>query len=310
MIFQKKNSSNLFSLLKVGLVAGNGAWKDGKVYRYMLQMYAKNNKDAMLARARLTIFRQTEDMLIGQITHGVYGKTDQQFTEDTTDLTKMKSEYNEWPLDKRFKIHMDKDVIRSISVDTTMTSDQVEQLKVIVSQLQVDTKGQNLIKMDDNRVPDGNNGVYKVMEWTMFGKCETTYDISPVSDYLQQSYPVGNVKGDGDLIKIEKTRNMMNCEERRETQNDMKSGEKTPLRNRIMIAGDLNDFTIQSTTATSMDGDSVNYIGLTLEMVDDRKTMDETFVTEDLIHKVEYKTTTDDNVMMSSGKQCKKVNGE
>lgn len=156
-----------FFLLQVGLIAGIGAWKKDKEYNYKLQMYTKSNNVATIARAHLTISPQSDDLLNVQINNAVYGKTDDPFSGEHSDLSKLKSDYNEWPLEKRFKINLENRLIRSLSVDPTMTS-ELNQLKVIVTQFQVHTSPDNLTETG------GKNVVYNVREPTVIGECETT----------------------------------------------------------------------------------------------------------------------------------------
>lgn len=87
---------------------------------------------------------------------------------------------------KPFKIQLKNGVIRSLSVDKSMTNDEMNQLKGILSQIQIDTKGQNVIKCKYNHLPSSNgvNAVYKTMEETVTGKCETSYELGPVPSYL------------------------------------------------------------------------------------------------------------------------------
>jgi hypothetical protein len=224
----------LLVLVSIGLVAGDGAWKENRVYQYRLQAYARNSQEGVVSRARLSIYPQSDDLLIGQISEAKYSKIDQQFPIENFDLNDRDLTYNEWPLNKQFKIHLENGLIRSLSVDPSMTNDQINQLKAIVSQFQVDTKAQNLVPSGDNNLPDrnSNNAFYKTMEPTVTGKCETIYDISAIPEYLVQAQqkwvPLPKLKKDGELIKIVKTRNFNNCNERNgflftNGQNDFKS---------------------------------------------------------------------------------------
>ncbi|XP_037037663.1 vitellogenin-1-like [Bradysia coprophila] len=232
-------------LVSIGLVAaGNSAWKEGKEYQYKLRIYTKNNKEAgTAAQARLTIEPQSDSFLIGKISKAVYGKTNEPFPGDGADLSGIMPKYDEWKLNgQRFKIHFDNGMIRSISVDSSLTSNEMNQLKAIVSQLQINTKK-----------PE-NNVSYKVMEPSVFGNCETSYEISPLPNYEHPAL----AREEEDLIQIEKTRNCVD---------EMKASRNPAARTRIVISGNLNEYTIQSVYSTSPAMGFFEHMGITLESV-------------------------------------------
>lgn len=222
----------------------------------------------------------------------------------------MMLEYNEWKLDKPFKIYLEDGVIHSLSVDSAMTSDQVNQLKVIVSQLQVDTRAHNLIKSTVN-APEGNKALYNVMEPNVFGNCETRYNVTPLSNFLHQSHPVPRLKDEDEFIKIEKTRNSKNCVERSDAQNELKSDGSNlfSVVTHIILSGNLSDYTIQSSTASSNEGNFSDYIGVTLESVSDSAILQEHFVYENLIHTAEGLSQVNP-IIQSRAETCKKASGE
>lgn len=241
-----------------------------------MRIYTKNNKEGgTAAQAHLTIQPQSDNLLIGKISNALYGNTNRPFPGDGSDLIEILSEYDEWKLNRQqFKIHLEDGVIRALSVDPSLTTNEINQLKTIVSQLQVNTKAEeNLSSSNEvDRPAEGNNVSYKVMEPTVFGNCETSYDISPLPNYLLQSNPaLAPRKGADELIQIEKTRNLRNCMERNQSENNLNSSDgksKNPAaRTRIVISGDLNDYTIQSVYATSPAMDLYEHIGIALESV-------------------------------------------
>lgn len=197
------STSKLITLIIsiVGLVAvnGDGAWKQNQEYRYKLKTRTltalpelNNQWVGVVTKARLSIRPQSEHLLIGKVSQAEYAEIHQQLPQGwNSDLDDKQLAYQNWPLsEKPFEIHLKNGAIRTMSVDRTMTNDQINQLKAIVSQLQVDTKAQNEIKCKHNQLPekDYNNAVYKTMEPTVTGKCETIYDISPLPEYLTQTH--------------------------------------------------------------------------------------------------------------------------
>ncbi|KAJ6643440.1 Vitellogenin-A1 [Pseudolycoriella hygida] len=296
----------LMLLLSIELVAGDGAWKENLVYKYKIQSYTKANGGAIVFQGDLSIYPQSDVLLIGKINQAKYGITDGQFlSQDDLDLSDVDMP-NELSLNKLFAIHLENAVIRSISVDRSMSKKEIKQLSAIISQLQVDTNAQNLLQSKDNHLPvrGSNNAFYKTMEPDATGNCETHYDISILSDYLIDAHPkwipLPKLKGQGDFIKIEKTRNFNNCKERNDflaaykgRQNDFQSNSNSDEINaqrnthersaeqrtsginsrilspatRVVISGNLQSYVIQSSATFGKNGDSDDYLEVTLESV-------------------------------------------
>lgn len=272
-----------------------------------MQTFARNKLGGVVSRARLSIYPESDDLLIGQISQAEYAEVDQKFPEENSDFNDLA--YNEWtlnePLNKPFKIHLENSAIRSLSVDSRMSNHHINQLKFIVSQFQVDTNAQNEIQSEDNHLPeeDSNNAYYKTMEPTVSGNCETIYDISALPDYLVQTHPdwvpLPELREEGEFIKIIKTKNFNNCNERSgyldnndESTNKMDFKPRTsenekdlsgPLVTRIIISGDLRTYTIQSSVTTSKRGSSYDYVNLTLESVE-QSTIRPKFRSENLVN--------------------------
>lgn len=226
-------------------------------------------------RARLLINPQSENLLIGTIDDAEYAEIELAQKWDV-DFNDDELSYNKRQLNRPFKIHLENGVIHSLSVDRTMTKDLKIQLKAIVSQLQVDT----------NKV-DGvsNNAFYKTTERTVTGNCETTYDISTLPDYLVQSnsdlIPMRDLKGEGDIINVVKTRDHNKCTERYGIVNErneyrMDNNVVHSETSRIVLSGSLKDYTIQSSVTTNQviynDRQSftnIHYVNLKLESVEE-----------------------------------------
>lgn len=165
-----------------------------------------------------------------------------------------------------------------------MTNHQINQLKVIVSQFQVDTNAENKIEDENNVLPeeDSNNAFYKTMEPTWTGNCETHYDISPLPDYLTRD-TVSELNGEEQFMQIVKTRNNNNCYERSGyfyniTGHYRRLDDQFPLSeiSRIIISGSLKNYTIQSSITTNkVNGspdlhDLYDYVNITLESVEQK----------------------------------------
>ncbi|XP_037033230.1 vitellogenin-like isoform X2 [Bradysia coprophila] len=272
------NRAIILTVALIGLVAGNGAWERNKEYTYKLlgrtlkPSPESNNKFVgVISRAYLTIRPQSDNLLIGQISRAEYGKVNETLTEEW--ISNLDSRIlNNWPLNKPFKVHLENGVIRSLSVDASLTNYEVNQLKVIMSQFQVDSRAQNQIQLSENQLPEKyhSTAFYKTMEPLVTGNCETVYEISAIPDYLIQAHPewipVPELKGAGDFIQITKSRSHVNCHETSGYLLDM-AGRKDSNTNeihlvrmnlsanhnlyvtedrRIVVSGSLERYTIQS----------------------------------------------------------------
>lgn len=284
----KRNFSNLLTnqfhdFRLVGLVIAtqqpqleqNGAWNRNKEYRYNLWTRTvtaipdmKDQWVGIIGRSKLTIRPQSNDILIGklegveyaQVHHELSGGWDGFIPEKQLEFRPAQT--NEKP----FEVRLRNGAIHSIAVDKSMTNTDINQLKAALSQLQVDTRAHNLIKCKHNQLPedgDNNQAVYKVMEPTITGKCETLYDISPLPEYLIQTHPewapLPQLKGKGMHYKIVKTKNYDNCEQRLgyhfglSGANDWKANTNTmgeavskSAVSNVVVSGKWDSYTIQS----------------------------------------------------------------
>lgn len=187
----------------------------------------KNQYVGVMTKADVTIRPFSADVLIGKVSNGFSAEYHDEYSPQDTprDLEKkLKYQTFEDLNTKEFEIRLRKDVIHSVAVDNRMTNTQLNQLKGILSQLQVDLAAENVIKCSRNQLPDrseNNQAVYKVMEPTVTGKCETLYDISPLPEHIARSYPeykrsaiASGSRVDEPFFEVTKTRNYSNCEQR------------------------------------------------------------------------------------------------
>ncbi|XP_037029650.1 vitellogenin-1-like [Bradysia coprophila] len=285
-------------------VAGYGAWEENRVYNYKLQAYTRNSDGGVLAHGRLTIYPLSEVLLIGRISLLEYSKVDRHLTEDNNlDLSRIDFD-DQLPITKPFLIHLENGTIHSISVDSMMSRNQINQLKVIVSQFQLDTNAQYLFKSEDEHLPEeGNTTVfYKTMEQTFTGNCETLYNISTLSNNLVKSHPkwvpLPNLNERGDFIKVEKTRNFnssnryfafynngqsdfqsrpdsdshsdqMSAEGAEQRPNQMDEASSS-ITTHVVISRDLQTYTIQSSITTGHGDGFYDYMEITLESVEEQ----------------------------------------
>lgn len=147
---------------------------------------------------------------------------------------------------------------------------EVNIIRSLVSQFQVDTQGRRVIPSKINSLPRGdeNTAVYKVMEDTVEGECEVLYDITPLPKYVLQRMPyLAPTYHSGEkqeLIDIMKTKNFSNCEQRpgyhfglteltnwTPTTNKMGGFLSRSSISRVVVTGTLRSYTIQSSVTTN-----------------------------------------------------------
>ena len=121
---------------------------------------------------------------------------------------------------KVFDIKVKKGVVRDLEVDKDVPTWEVNMIKSIVSQLQIDIQGENAKYSKHNHFPEMEQpyGLYLTMEDSVTGKCEVLYDISPLPEQILRNHPelvpVPQLRADGDFISIVKTKNYTNCNQR------------------------------------------------------------------------------------------------
>lgn len=238
----------------------------------------------------MTIRPQSADILIGRIIQVGFINADEQAVDDEdSNMSDKIPAIKDVPMNKEFMIHLKNGFIDSLSVDRTMTTNQINQLKFIVSQFQIDTKAHNVMQSENNHLPNAstNDAFYTTMEPTVTGVCATTYDISRLAEYLayakRESIPLPELDG-GAVVEIVKSKNHNNCKElaryllalagvdQIDDTNQMKNNLDASLTTRILVTGSLDDYTIQSSVTTFKLGDLSEYIYLTLESVEQSNT--------------------------------------
>lgn len=258
-----------------------GAWNVNTEYHYKLNTKTvtalpnlKNQWSGLFTRADLTIRLKSNNVLIGKVQNGEYAEYNHELTPEQQQHQHQQYEqfehlnYQQFEdlNTKPFEIRLRNNAIHSIAVDETMTNTQLNQLKGIISQLQVDLAAQNAIPYKYNQLPETNGynqAVFKVMEPTVTGKCETLYDVAPLPEHIAQSYPEYNrdyVQQPNEYFyEVTKTRNYSNCDQRlgyhfgisgsndwQPNTNSMGDLFKSAV-SRIVISGTYDNYIIHST---------------------------------------------------------------
>lgn len=257
-----------------------------------LNATTSDNWNGVIFRAHLSIFAQSTDLLIGKIIDAEYAEVELPRRWDL-ELEDRKLNFQQWSLRQPFQINLRNGVIYSLSVDSSVTNAQIKQLKVIINQLQVNTR--------DRSERNNHNVLYTIKEQSLFGSCETSYDISPIAEYLTKSspewVPLPELKGDGEFIVITKTRNYSNCDEVMDSSNRNTFGDNSsPLEvGYLVLSGSLKSYIIHSSITTikiPSEGDSekenrnplksVSFVQLSLESVEENNRRPQ-FLSRDLV---------------------------
>lgn len=242
-------------------------WKRNKVYKYEVKAKTLTSLAGLYYRLHLTLRPQSDDVIIGRVTDAefAYKKAQLNNDESSSDYSDANDRnFEDTPLSKPFKINLRNGVIRSLGVDNSVSPFELDQLKLIMSQFQIDKNGENMrdLRRDNEvRQMNDNSAFYKTFEPTANGQCETVYDISRIPSYLLKSHPEWvpmprlDETREG-VSEIVKTKNSASCSGRGNTlaavsrllperdvnENDLSIVEKQ----RIVVSGSLERFTFQS----------------------------------------------------------------
>lgn len=229
----------------------------------------------VFTKADLTVRPISKDVLLAKLDNGRYSEWHDALEEDPASRQPEDDRRYE-PMDvhsKPFEIRMKNGAIHSIAVDKDMTNVQLNQLKSIISQLQLDMEARNLIEKPRNYLDrndeddDKRQDSYQVMEPSVTGKCETQYDIVRVPLYLAQAYDEFDsrmpLEKDEQVYEVTKTKNFERCEQRigyhfgvsglndwKPNTNRMGSLSKSSV-SRVVITGSTDKYTIRSAITTN-----------------------------------------------------------
>jgi len=224
-------------LLTVGAVVAHHesqpAWKIGNQYQYLVRIRTLSSLDQLndqssgiLGRAVLNINAPSPDKLQATLTMPQFARIHTQLMEGLdTQLSDQQLQYEELPLSGQpFEIILKHGMVRDMLVHKSVSTWELNMLKGIVSQLQVDTQGENTMYDHSTQVPtDGQHyASFKTMEDTVGGECEVLYDISPLSEYDRYNSPElapmlhkNVLQEHQQLFDIRKTKNYNNCRQQR-----------------------------------------------------------------------------------------------
>ena len=269
-------------LVLAGTVSANDfqhGWKVGSEYTYLVRSRTLTSLDKLsdqysgiVLKGLLTVQAKDPSTLVAKVSKGEYAKIHMKLPNGwDSQISDQMLELRELPItEKPFEMKVKHGVIRNLIVDKSIPTWEVNLLKSIVSQLQVDTQGENVIRDRSVQVPDDDQsyGMFKAMEDSVGGKCEVLYDITPLPDHMVHAkpelVPIPELKGEGQHLDIIKTKNFNKCDQRMayhfgitgHTDWEARTKENGKLlskssSSRIIISGKLRHFAIQSSVTTT-----------------------------------------------------------
>lgn len=231
-----------------------------------------NQYAGIAMKAKLIVRPEGDEVLMAKIANAQYAQVHANLPEGwKSDIPERHLQYKQLQLsEKPFQILLKNGVVRDVIVDRDVHNWEANIIKAIVSQVQLDTQGENVIKAHLNQLPEGddNSAVFKTMEDTVTGTYETLYDITPLPEYVLQSQPelvpMPELKKNGEVIEIIKTKNFSRSEENlgyyyglggmgqfEPNTNQMGDFFLRSAMSRVIVTGSLKRFTIQSASTTN-----------------------------------------------------------
>ncbi|XP_036146960.1 vitellogenin-1 [Monomorium pharaonis] len=248
----------------------NHAWEAGNEYHYLIESRTFTVLDQLaqqfsgiVIKGGLTVQVKSPDTLQAVISKTQYASAHKVLPEGwNSEITDLK--FDELSMsEKSFEIKLKHGVIRDVLVDQDVSTWEVNLIKSIVSQLQIDLQGENAIASKNNQIPNDSQpyGVYKTMEDSVGGKCEVLYSITLIpEDFDSILFP--NLHKDGYNFYVTKTKNYNKCDQRMAyysgitSKMNWKPGSNNEFLSRsstssMHLSGHVKQFTIHSSTTTS-----------------------------------------------------------
>ncbi|CAG9759824.1 unnamed protein product [Ceutorhynchus assimilis] len=293
---------------KMGLAfaSSHASWKDNTEYIYRVSGRSLTSLNELtdqysgiLLKAKLHVSTRPDGKLQARISDAQYAQIQSQLPDGwNSEISESQLNYKQLGLtDKPFKILTKEGVIKGLIVEKDVTNWEANVIKSIVSQLQLDIQGNNIIQSPINNLPKNNEmeGVFKSMEETVTGETETLYQIHRLPEYLTQSQPwlvpQQQLNFHGQIYEVIKSKNYSNTEDIPAYYygfGEIIAGEPTGNRmgqfytrqssSRMILTGKVSKYTIQSsqtvdkiiinpTINARQQGSAISALNLTLSEV-------------------------------------------
>ncbi|CAG9759825.1 unnamed protein product [Ceutorhynchus assimilis] len=263
-----------FVLVGLAVASTNPAWKDNTEYVYdvngrtLTSLHdAADQYSGIFLKAKLHVSPRSDGKLQARISEPMYAQIQSHLPDGwKSEVPESQISYKPLALSQNpFQMTLENGLIKCLTVEKELTNWEANLIKSIVSQFQLDVQGQNAIRSPMNSFPSHGrmDGVFKTMEETITGESETLYDIHPLPEYLLQSKPwlapQQDLRGNGDVFEVIKTKNFTNSEERpsyhygfgqaeesEPTSNNMGQFLIRESSSRAILTGKLSRFVIQN----------------------------------------------------------------
>lgn len=264
----------IFCAVGLAIASNHPGWKDNTEYVYKVKGRTlttltglSDQYSGILVKATLHLLPWTDSKLQGWLSDAQYVQIHSELPENW-DSEIAESRLNYKPLEiseKPFNILTSQGLIKGLVVENTLSNWEANLIKSILSQLQLDLNGKNLIESPMNVLPTQEDfaGVFKTMEETVTGETETSYDIHRIPDYVLLSQPwlipQQELRGNSHIYEIVKNKNYTNSNDQplyhygfRGVKNGKPSGNQMgefytrQSTSRMILSGKLSKYTIQS----------------------------------------------------------------
>lgn len=204
------------------------AWETGNEYQYLVRSRTlagldklKEQYTGVQLKGILIIQVKSPEMLLARLSNPQYAHIHKTLMNGPeSEITDQQLEYRPIPMSgKPFEVKLKHGVIRDISVNRDVPTWELNILKAMMSQLQIDTQGENALDSSSNEIPVNENSpvMFKAMEDSVGGKCEVLYDITPLSESMVQQMPEKipfPQFGNGKHCDVKKVKNYQKCQQR------------------------------------------------------------------------------------------------
>ncbi|XP_063977532.1 vitellogenin-like [Diachasmimorpha longicaudata] len=222
---------SIVALLLVGVATAdhNYAWNTENEYHYIVESRTfgglpkvSDQYTGVLLRGVLKIQPQNEGTLLAKLSKveiaSIHAHLPKGWDSDIPESVQKRQ-----PLitsGKPFAIKMENGIIKELIFSKNVSTWEVNLHKSTISQLQIDTQGDNMIPSRSNLPPSddkSSNAMFKTMEDSVGGNCEVLYDINTLSEAQVDQFhhlPGKQFRSEGEIYEIMKTKDYVKCEER------------------------------------------------------------------------------------------------
>lgn len=210
---------------------GHGhAWETGHEYEYLVQSRTVTGLDklkeqytGLQIKAKLIVQVTSSQTLQVKLSNTQYARLHTTLVDGpSTELPDQMLEYQQIPklLGKPFEVTTKHGMIRDLLVERDTSICEINLLKSVMSQLQIDTQGENAVKIKSAQIPIDENStlIFRAMEDSVCGRCEVLYEIIPLPQDAYQEMPdkipLPNLRGDGYYYDVRKMKNYEKCHHR------------------------------------------------------------------------------------------------